>query len=151
EDGIRYRNVTGVQTCALPILVRYFIFLFAILVSVSFLSACGSDENGDEENNDDSSTLTLYNGQHKDATTALIEAFEEKTDIDVEERDGSSNELAHQIMEEGDKTPADLIYTEESSPLIMLTEEGLLSNIDEEAIESIPSEYRDNENNWTGI
>lgn len=130
---------------------RYFIFLFAILVSVSFLSACGSDENGDEENNDDSSTLTLYNGQHKDATTALIEAFEEKTDIDVEERDGSSNELAHQIMEEGDKTPADLIYTEESSPLIMLTEEGLLSNIDEDAIESIPSEYRDNENNWTGI
>src|SRR5699024_4154274 len=108
---------------------RYFIFLFAILVSVSFLSACGSDENGDEENNDDSSTLTLYNGQHKDATTALIEAFEEKTDIDVEERDGSSNELAHQIMEEGDKTPADLIYTEESSPLIMLTEEGLLTQL----------------------
>src|SRR5699024_11057511 len=90
---------------------------------------------------------TLYNGQHKDATTALIEAFDEKTDIDVEERDGSSNELAHQIMEEGDKTPADLIYTEESSPLIMLTEEELLSNIDEDAIESIPREYRANPTN----
>lgn len=130
---------------------RNFIILFALFLSFGLLSACGADDSDDEADNDDSETLTLYNGQHKDATTALIDAFEDKTDIEVEERDGSSNELAHQITEEGDQSPADLIYTEESSPLIMLTEEGLLSKIDEDALESIPSEYRDSKNNWTGI
>ncbi|HLR68990.1 MAG TPA: extracellular solute-binding protein [Virgibacillus sp.] len=130
---------------------RNFIILFALFLSFGLLSACAADDNDDEADNDDSETLTLYNGQHKDATTALIDAFEDKTDIEVEERDGSSNELAHQITEEGDQSPADLIYTEESSPLIMLTEEGLLSEIDEDALESIPSEYQDSKNNWTGI
>src|SRR5699024_11585748 len=76
-----------------------------------------------------SDSLVLYNGQHKDATVALIEAFEKKTDNKVQSRDGKSNELAHQIIAEGDKSPADILYTEESSPQVMLAQQGLLTEI----------------------
>src|SRR5699024_12150919 len=31
EDGIRYRNVTGVQTCALPILIAVVVMIFMIM------------------------------------------------------------------------------------------------------------------------
>lgn len=127
---------------------RYYLLAMSALVLISLLSACGADNDGDDA---DSDTLTIYNGQHKDATLALIDAFEEKTGIEVEERDGSSNELAHQITEEGDKSPADIIYTEESSPLIMLAEQGLLGEIDDEALESVPKEYRDNDDQWVGF
>src|SRR5699024_11759405 len=37
EDGIRYRNVTGVQTCALPILIN---FPVALSVSNPLIPAC---------------------------------------------------------------------------------------------------------------
>src|SRR5699024_2794948 len=35
EDGIRDRNVTGVQTCALPILAAFVIGIIALLASVT--------------------------------------------------------------------------------------------------------------------
>ncbi|MFD1006676.1 extracellular solute-binding protein [Oceanisphaera ostreae] len=95
--------------------------------------------------------LTIYNGQHKAATIALIDAFTAKTNIEVESRQGSSNELAHQIVEEGKRSPADIIYTEESTPLIMLANKGLLATIDATALENIPAEYRDQDGNWVGL
>jgi len=98
-----------------------------------------------------SDTLVLYNGQHKDATSALIEAFEKKTQIKVTSRDGKSNELAHQIIAEGDRSPADILYTEESSPQVMLAQNGLLAEIDATSLENIPTDYRDAKNRWTGV
>lgn len=127
---------------------------FVVLLVVGVLAACGNSNEEDTSSNDNVTedvTLTIYNGQHKDATIALIEAFTEKTGIEVEDRDGSSNELAHQIVEEGDKSPADIIYTEESTPLIMLGKEGLLSTIDDKALEPIPEEYHDADGEWVGL
>ena len=95
--------------------------------------------------------LTIYNGQHKTATIALIDAFTEQTNIKVQSRQGSSNELAHQIVEEGKRSPADIIYTEESTPLIMLANKGLLTTIDDQALENIPAEYRDQNGQWVGL
>lgn len=109
------------------------------------LAGCDSSDTARDD------TLVLYNGQHKEATSALIKGFEDKTGIHVKERNGSSNELAHQVVEEGDRSPADMIYTEESSPLIMLQGKGLLARIDDQALESIPADYRDTDNHWTGV
>ncbi|MEN1970083.1 iron ABC transporter substrate-binding protein [Lentibacillus sp. N15] len=130
---------------------RFGLLALMSAVLISLLAACGSDNSDGEDDDSESDTLTIYNGQHKDATTALIKAFEKKTDIKVEERDGSSNELAHQVVEEGDKSPADIIYTEESTPLIMLAEKGMLSKIDDKALKPIPEEYRDADGKWVGL
>src|SRR5699024_11855169 len=37
EDGIRDRNVTGVQTCALPIYIDYILILLLFLLNLHFL------------------------------------------------------------------------------------------------------------------
>lgn len=96
-------------------------------------------------------TLTLYSGQHKKVSEELVKAFEEESGIKIELRDGSSNELAHQIVEEGEKSPADLIFTEESSPLVMLKDKGMLAQIDDDATSTILPEYRDADGYWTGV
>lgn len=96
-------------------------------------------------------TLTLYNGQHKDATAALIQAFEAQSDIRVVARNGSSNELAHQVREEGARSPADLIYTEETTPLIMLAKAGLLATLDAQTLAAVPADYRDGAGHWVGV
>ena len=72
-------------------------------------------------------TLTMYNGQHKEIGEAIAKAYEAKTGIHIDIRKGSSNQLASQIIEEGERSPADIIYTEESPPLNNLGELGLLA------------------------
>lgn len=99
----------------------------------------------------DKGEITLYNGQHKNATAALIDAFESKSGIKVIRRDGNSNELAHQIIEEGQRSPADVIYTEESTPQFLLKDAGLLTKINSDSLENIPSEYVDEDGYWTGV
>jgi len=95
--------------------------------------------------------LVIYSGQHKSATLALYEAFTEQTGIQIKAREGTSNELAHQIVEEGERSPADIIYTEESTPLFMLANKQLLAKINDAALANIPAEYRDKDGNWIGL
>ena len=52
--------------------------------------------------------LTLYNGPHKEIGEAIAKAYEAKTGIHINIRKGSSNQLASQIIEEGDRSPADV-------------------------------------------
>ena len=54
---------------------------------------------------DEPVTLTLYNGQHKEIGEAIAKAYEAKTGIHINIRKGSSNQLASQIIEEGDRRP----------------------------------------------
>jgi iron(III) transport system substrate-binding protein len=86
----------------------------------------------------DAVSLTLYNGQHKEVGDAIAKAFEAKTGIHVNVRKGSSNQLASQVIEEGDRSPADVIYTEESPPLNNLGEQGLLAKIDDATLAVLP-------------
>lgn len=95
--------------------------------------------------------LTLYNGQHKEIGEAIAKAYEAKTGIHINIRKGSSNQLASQIIEEGDRSPADVIYTEESPPLNNLGELGLLAKIDDSTLQVLPKEYVAGNGTWMGV
>ncbi|WP_085595489.1 MULTISPECIES: extracellular solute-binding protein [unclassified Pseudomonas] len=96
-------------------------------------------------------SLTLYNGQHKEVGEAVAKAFEAKTGIHVNVRKGSSNQLASQVVEEGERSPADVIYSEESPPLNKLGEQGLLAQIDTATLALLPKEYVASNGTWIGI
>ena len=96
-------------------------------------------------------SLTLYNGQHKEVGDAIAKAFEAKTGIHVNVRKGSSNQLASQVVEEGERSPADVIYTEESPPLNKLGEQGLLTKIDASTLDVLPKEYVAGNGSWMGV
>lgn len=95
--------------------------------------------------------LTLYNGQHKEVGDELAKAFEAKTGIHVNVRKGSSNQLASQVVEEGDRSPADVIYTEESPPLNKLGEQDLLAKIDDATLNVLPKDYVASNGTWMGV
>ena len=78
---------------------------------------------------DEQWTLTLYNGQHAQTTKALVAGFLESTGIAVTVRNGSSAQLASQISEEGDRSPADVFFSEESPPLVSLASKQVLARI----------------------
>ncbi|PXW26440.1 iron ABC transporter substrate-binding protein [Paraburkholderia caballeronis] len=119
--------------------------LFARLLAVAVVALAGSTALAAP------AELTLYNGQHKQTGLALVDAFEKATGIKVEIRQGSSNQLANQIIAEGSRSPADVFYAEESTPLAALSEHGLLAPLDASTLNQIPKEYTNKAGDWVGV
>lgn len=96
-------------------------------------------------------TLTLYNGQHTQTTAALVKAFTQATGIHVDIRKGSSAQLANQIIEEGARSPADVFYAEESPPVAVLENKGLLSVLNPDTLRQIIPGYAAHDGTWIGV
>ena len=99
----------------------------------------------------DAATLTLYNGQHAKTTQKLVDAFTQATGIRVEIRKGGSTQLANQIIEEGDRSPADVFYAEESPPVAALAEKGLLAPLPKDTLNQVIPGYTAGDGTWTGV
>jgi iron(III) transport system substrate-binding protein len=95
-------------------------------------------------------SLTLYNGQHRNTTEALVDAFKQATGINVTVRNGSSTQLANQIIEEGARSPADVFYSEESPPVATLAKRGMLATIDSNTLKQVPNTYVAKDGTWLG-
>jgi len=105
------------------------------------LSACGGD----------GKTLTLYNAQHRDLMQVMIDAFTKETGIKVEMRSGGDTELANQIVQEGDSSPADIFATENSPAMTLVDRAGGFSKLDAATISQVPDQYVPTTGNWTGF
>jgi hypothetical protein len=57
-------------------------------------------------------TITFFNGQHVQTTDALVKAFDQETGITVKVHTDDESVLADQIVTEGSRSPADVVFTE---------------------------------------
>ncbi len=106
------------------------------------LSACGGSAG---------QSITLYNGQHVQTTDSLVSAFEKATGITVNVRSDDEDTLADQIVTEGSRSPADVIYTENSPALEYLQSKGLLTAVEPSTLAHTPSRYSSPQGDWVGI
>jgi iron(III) transport system substrate-binding protein len=109
-------------------------------------AACGAS-GGDAQANG----LVLYNGQHEQTTQALVNAFEKQTGITVTIRSGDEDQLAEQIMQEGSRSPADVIFTENSPALMKLAGQHLLAATDKSTLAAVPAADSSPAGNWVGV
>ncbi|MGA0532531.1 extracellular solute-binding protein [Hansschlegelia sp. KR7-227] len=96
-------------------------------------------------------TLTLYNGQHAEPATAVVQAFMNATGVQVAIRKGGSAQLANQILEEGAASPADVFFSEETAPVAMLAARKLLAPVDPATLAALPPQYAARDGSWVGI
>lgn len=96
-------------------------------------------------------TLTVYSGRDEELVAPLIEQFEEASGIDVEVRYAGSTELAAQILEEGDRTPAQVFLSQDSGSLGALDAEGLLASLPADITGAVPAEYTSTDGSWVGL
>lgn len=101
--------------------------------------------------NDSDTTLTLYSAQHEQTTDALIAAFTKQTGIKVRVANNDEDVLTAQITQEGDLSPADVFYTENSNWLEQLNHDGLLAKIDSAALDSVPKRDSAANGDWVGV
>jgi iron(III) transport system substrate-binding protein len=109
------------------------------------LAACGSAEAADAD------TLTVYSAQHESLVRTMLEGFTEETGIAVEFRDGNDAELANQVVQEGEASPADVFLTENSPSIAVLDREGLLAPLEQATLDQVDERFRPSSGTWTGF
>ena len=96
-------------------------------------------------------SITLYNAQHEQVVNQLAKDFEQQTGIDVKIRSGEGPALAAQLVAEGEKTPADVYFTENSPELMLLEEKGLLAPVQQATLATVPARFNSPQGQWVGV
>jgi iron(III) transport system substrate-binding protein len=96
-------------------------------------------------------TIVLYNAQHEQTTAALVAAFEKQTGIDVRVDNDDEDVLTAKIEQEGSRSPADVIFTENSNWLQQLADKGLLAQVRPSTLSAVPTADSAADGEWVGI
>ncbi|AEH07981.1 extracellular solute-binding protein family 1 [Candidatus Protofrankia datiscae] len=113
------------------------------VVLTAAATACGGSE--------DASTITLYNAQHEDLIKVMVDGFTRETGIKVNIRSGKDSELANQLVQEGDASPADVFVTENSPAMSLVDAHGRFVKIDDATLAQVPAQFVPSSRNWTGF
>ncbi|MEM1346911.1 MAG: iron ABC transporter substrate-binding protein [Myxococcota bacterium] len=94
--------------------------------------------------------LVIYSGRKEKLVGKLIEKYEKEKGVEVEVQYGKSAQLAATIIEEGDKSPADLFFAQDVSTLGFLQSEGKLVQLPKELTGVVPEKFRSDKDMWVG-
>jgi iron(III) transport system substrate-binding protein len=95
--------------------------------------------------------LTVYNAQHEDLVTAMLQGFAKETGINVTLRNGSDFELGNQIVEEGSASPADVFLTENSPAMSLVAGKGMFAPLDGPTVSQVPARWVSGTKDWIGF
>jgi iron(III) transport system substrate-binding protein len=98
-----------------------------------------------------SGTLTMYCGRNEALVGGLIEDIQAETGVTVEVRYGNTAELAAQILEEGDNSPAGLFFSQDAGALGALAKADRLATLPDDVLEMVDPLFRDENGTWIGL
>lgn len=96
-------------------------------------------------------SLVVYSGRNENLVGPLLKDFETATGTKVTVRYGDSAELAATLLEEGDKTPASVFFSQDAGALGALQDAGRLAALDEALLARVPARYRSAKGMWVGV
>jgi iron(III) transport system substrate-binding protein len=132
--------------------LRQYAAAAAALALLGGLVACGSggsDEGSDEESID-AAQLVVYSGRNEGLIGPLLEQFQEETGIETSVRYGDTAQLAAQLLEEGDRTDADVFLGQDAGSLGALEKAELLSTLPQEQLDQVDARFRSDDGRWVG-
>jgi iron(III) transport system substrate-binding protein len=111
-----------------------------VLVVVGLVPACG-----------DSDRLVVYSGRTSNLVRPILERFADETGIGIDVRYGDSADLALQIAEEGDRSPADVFISQSPGAVGFLDAEGLLAALPDDVLGLVDEGARADDGDWVGL
>jgi len=96
--------------------------------------------------------LTIYSGRSERLIKPVLDSFTANTGISVELLSSGTAELVNRLKAEGDRTPADLLITNDAGSLELARTAGLLYPLNMQEVEqAIPTQFRASDNAWVGL
>jgi iron(III) transport system substrate-binding protein len=129
----------GLQACAPP----------AEPVAESEAQAADTTETAVELVADD--YVILYSGREETLIQPLIDIFTEETGITVDIRYAGTSELAAQLLEEGDQSPAGVFLSQDAGALGALSDAGLFVSLPAEITDRVDPNYSSTDSSWVGV
>ncbi|MCB0986758.1 MAG: extracellular solute-binding protein [Acidimicrobiales bacterium] len=132
--------------------------MLALLVTAAALAGCGGDDTNTAtgkpggNGGDEAKSFVLYTGRDEELIGPIIDAFEKESGVKVDVRYGNSAEMAAQLLEEGDSTPADAFLSQEVGAIGALADAGLLGDLPTATVERAEVRFRPVEGTkWVGV
>ncbi len=94
-------------------------------------------------------TVTLYSGRSEKLVAPILDAFEKDSGIDIRVKYGKSAALAATLMEEGNRSPADVFYAQDPGALGSV--ESLLDTLPSDVLGRTPAWAHHPEGLWVGV
>ncbi len=96
--------------------------------------------------------LIIYSGRSERLIKPVLDAFTAKTGIQVDLLSSGTTELVNRLKAEGDRSPADLLITNDAGSLEMARAARLLRPLNMRQIDrAIPFQFRASDNSWIGL
>jgi iron(III) transport system substrate-binding protein len=120
--------------------------LLLLLLAAAVLPACNSGGGSGSD-----ADLTIYSGRSEQLVKPLIEMFEKDSGLDVEVRYAGSAELAAQLLEEGDNSPADVFFSQDAGALGALSKADALAELSPAQLGAVAERFRSDDSTWVGV
>jgi iron(III) transport system substrate-binding protein len=95
--------------------------------------------------------LVVYSGRAERLIKPIISQFEFETGVEVSVRFADSAELAATLLEEGDRTKANIFFAQDAGALGALTKEKRFAKIPTATLNRVDVKYRADDATWVGI
>lgn len=118
------------------------------------LTACGGEDtpnDGDPTAQASDKRITVYSGRSESLVKPLLEKFTAETGIQVEARYAGTAAMASQLLEEGDKSPADAFFAQDAGALGAVAKKGMFAVLPSEITDRVPETYRARSGEWVGV
>lgn len=99
----------------------------------------------------DPGELVIYSGRSESLVGPIIAQFEEVTGINVAVKYGKTGEIAATLLEEGDKSPADVFFAQDPGGLGEVANAGMFATLPSGITGKVPAWARSPEGEWVGI
>lgn len=95
--------------------------------------------------------LTIYSGRSEEFIAPFLAQWEQESGIILNVRYGDSAELAAQILEEGENSPADLFLSQDAGSLGAVAAAGLFTSLSSTVGKDIDTPFISENRSWIGI
>lgn len=119
----------------------------ATVVIASFVWVSTQSESGSQAVEE----LTIYSGRSEEFIAPFLAQWEQESGISLNVRYGDSAELAAQILEEGENSPADLFLSQDAGSLGAVAAAGLFTQLPGSVATQIDNSFIAGNRSWVGV